>query len=374
MGKCRVLELVSSLDDGGAETLVRTYAELINKDEFEVAIVTIHNYHNSANYAESRKKKLTTISVFKHYNIVSRLAFKLFGKWLVPHRLKRIIFDYSADVIHVHLSLLKYLQPISQELKGIRIFYTCHNEPRRMLMPGSDEFEAARFLIDYNQLQLIALHGEMKRELDLMFNTTTTEVVRNGIDMVKFRSPMVPRDGVRAKLGIKKNAFVIGHIGRLEQQKNHRFLIEVFYELYRQNSDAFLLLVGSGSLEKEIRKQISSLGIEKCTCILSHRSDIPELLSAMDVFLFPSFYEGLSVTLVEAQAARIRCVVSDQINSETILSENTIPLSLKDSISKWCQVVNDSSIKNLHYGDIKKFDMRNEIIHLEKMYLGSENR
>lgn len=370
--KCKVLELVSSLDDGGAETLVRTYAELIDKEKFEVAIVCIQNLKSSANYKIAESNNLKIISVFNHYNFLSRVESKVLGEWLIPRRLKQIINANKPDVIHVHLSLLHYLKPISKELQGIRLFYTCHNEPRCFFFSGSKELDAATFLTQNNQLRLIALHNAMKEELNSLFHVTNTTVIRNGIDMDRFRYPKLKRSEVRKSLHIPEEAFVVGHIGRFAEQKNHVFLLKVFDQLHSQNEKAFLMLIGNGILEDTIRKQIKQLNLENKVLILSHRSDIPELLSAMDVFVFPSLFEGLSVTMVEAQAAGVRCVVSNRINPETILSENTIPVDLDESISKWCQIICDSGVKNPVHGDLLQYDMRSEMRHLEELYLGVE--
>ena len=104
--------------------------------------------------------------------------------------------------------------------------------------------------------------------------------------------------------------------------------------------------------------------------ILSHRTDIPDLLNAVDVVVFPSFYEGLSVTLVEAQASGLRCVISDTINPENHLSENTVPVSLNESPEKWAEIALNSSVKNKCFGNIDDYDINREIRRLERLYLG----
>jgi glycosyltransferase involved in cell wall biosynthesis len=104
--------------------------------------------------------------------------------------------------------------------------------------------------------------------------------------------------------------------------------------------------------------------------ILSNRSDIPELMRAMDVFVFPSLFEGLGIVLIEAQVSGIRCIVSDTVPKEAFRSDLTVAVSLNQSPSEWCDVILDESIKGECYGDLDEYDMNKEIKRLEKLYEG----
>ena len=134
-----------------------------------------------------------------------------------------------------------------------------------------------------------------------------------------------------------------------------------------------MLLVGSGELQEEIAQTISQQQLDGRVTILSHRTDIPELLHAMDVMVFPSFYEGLSVTLVEAQATGLKCVVSDSINPANYLSKTTIPASLSASPELWADIALDECARNDSYGNIEDYDMSREIHRLERLYQGQQD-
>lgn len=136
------------------------------------------------------------------------------------------------------------------------------------------------------------------------------------------------------------------------------------------------MLIGAGDLETNLKEKAKSLGIEDSVIFLSHRTDIPELLKMMDVFVFPSIYEGLSVTLVEAQVSGLKCVVSDGINHETLLSPNTFVVPLAESEKIWADAIinNNEKYRCVEYGDIDKFDMNNEIRYLEDIYMGIESK
>lgn len=148
------------------------------------------------------------------------------------------------------------------------------------------------------------------------------QIVHNGIDFDYYKYDENARNVIRREFGIE-NCFVIGHVGRFNKQKNHNFLIDVFFELQKKRDDARLLLVGKGELEAEIRKKCESLDIIDKVIFTGVRSDLPSLYSAMDVFLFPSLYEGMPNALIEAQACGLPCIVSDTVTKEAIVGLNS---------------------------------------------------
>jgi glycosyltransferase involved in cell wall biosynthesis len=159
-------------------------------------------------------------------------------------------------------------------------------------------------------------------------------VLNNAVNVNDFKYSEQIRKEIRKELNIE-DQFVIGHIGRFNKQKNHEFLIEIFKSVYEKNADATLLLVGEGHLRAEIEKKVEKLGLKSNVKFLGVREDIAHLMQAMDIFLFPSLFEGLPVVLVEAQAAGLNCIVSDAITNETDITGLIQYLNLNDSIQKW---------------------------------------
>lgn len=159
--------------------------------------------------------------------------------------------------------------------------------------------------------------------------------IHNGLDLNVYKFDKDNREKIRREFGIADEQLVIGHIGRFNQQKNHKFLIEVFAEVLKQKPDARLMLVGDGEKKNEIKEQINALSIEKSVIFTGIRSDVPELLSAMDVFVFPSFYEGMPNTVIEAQATGLPCVIADTITEEAEVTECVNFKSLSDSAESW---------------------------------------
>lgn len=366
--KTKVWIVIWGLKDGGAEVLAREYARLVDRQSFEASIVTMYPFEQTANYQRAMDAGLRILSVFKKRNAVTRAVRVLFGEWYIPLVLKALLKRERPDTIHFNSQMAYCFAPIRKQLSDIKLLYTCHSEASKYL--SKKEEAAVRLLIKENDLQLIALHEDMKKELDQWFHKENTVVIRNGVDLHNFCEVKKSKSEVRNSIGISRDAYVVGHVGRFGKVKNHSFLLQVFEKIIVKKPETHLLLVGNGELQEEITQEIHQKKLDKHVTILSHRTDIPDLLHAMDVMVFPSLFEGLSVTLVEAQASGLRCVVSDSINPANYLSENTIPLSLNAGAEVWADVVMDDTIKNLEYGNIEDYDMNREIRRLERLYRG----
>ena len=366
--KTKVWIVIWGLKDGGAEVLVREYARLVDKQKFDATIVTMYPFENTANYRRAKEAQLKIVSVFKKRNTVTRAIRVLFGKWYIPLALRKMLKKDRPDTIHFNSEMAQYFVPVKNQLSGINLIYTCHNEVDKYF--SDDEKTAIQEIDKVNNFQIIALHEDMKKELDCFFSKKDTIVIRNGVEFERFRKPQVDKELMREFIGIEKNAYVVGHIGRFALQKNHEFLLQIFQKVTQKKQNAHLLLIGNGDLKDNILQKIDQMNLRDRVTVLSHRTDIPELLNTMDIMIFPSFFEGLSVTLVEAQVAGVRCIISDTINPANHLTENTIPVSLEKSAAEWADIVLDESIKNTVYGNINDYDMTREIHRLEQVYRG----
>jgi glycosyltransferase involved in cell wall biosynthesis len=153
---------------------------------------------------------------------------------------------------------------------------------------------------------------------------------------------------VRAQLGIQPDAFVVGHAGRFAEVKNHRFLVEIAGRLCKLEPKAVFLLIGDGPLKPRIEELVRSRGLDKHFIFTGIRRDVPRLMKgAMDCFLLPSLYEGLPMVLLEAQAAGLRCVVSDTVSSEGDLGDAVVThIPLSASPDEWADHLTRGSTKN----------------------------
>ncbi|NLK95224.1 MAG: glycosyltransferase family 1 protein [Clostridiales bacterium] len=170
------------------------------------------------------------------------------------------------------------------------------------------------------------------------YNRGQVKIIKNGIEPQRFIYNEEKRKEIRKSLGLK-DELLIGHIGRFDKQKNHKFLIEVFNEVCKKNPNSKLLLIGKGDLEIEIRKQVQNLGIYDKVIFLGVVSNVNEYLQAMDVFLFPSLYEGLGIVVIEAQAAALKCIVSNAVPNEAMITDYMQVVPLAESAENWAEIL-----------------------------------
>ena len=201
-------------------------------------------------------------------------------------------------------------------------------------------FEALKPQLERNATLLLACS---RKAAAYMFTDQTVregrvQIVKNGINAERFRFDPGIREQARQELGLA-DKFVVGHVGRFYKQKNHDFLLRIFEKVHEKEPDSVLLLFGKGDLEAEIRSLAEQLGLTSCVRFMGEVQDIERMYQAMDVFVMPSFHEGLPVSCVEIQAAGVPCVLSDTITEEIRIEDSMQFLSLSKSPEEWAQAV-----------------------------------
>lgn len=179
------------------------------------------------------------------------------------------------------------------------------------------------------------------------------EELNNAIDLDVYKYSDVERQKIRRELSIEGKT-VIGHIGRFSKQKNHNFLIDIFADIRKKDENAHLLLLGKGELLDEVKQKVETLGLSDCVTFAGVRGDVPSVLSAMDVFLLPSFYEGMPNTVIEAQATGLPCVIADTITREANVSGLVSYLSLDTSSDMWAKNVLEANGKRCDTSNVMR--------------------
>lgn len=206
-----------------------------------------------------------------------------------------------------------------------------------------------------------------------LFGDNAFKVIPNGLDVDDFRFNQKRRQEIRKQLNIENN-FVVGHIGRFNYQKNHEFLLKIFEEVSKRRKNTKLLLVGNGPDFNKFKDSIKDKQISKNIIIYGETNTPRDLYLAMDCFVFPSRFEGLPLTLLEAQISGLPCVVSDIITPEVKLSDNLIFMSLDDSPKDWAKCILESKALNRNtffsqYSEvIDHYRIKNDVAILDKAY------
>lgn len=339
----KVMHFIHGLSTGGAEILVKDYMLNFNKQKLDVVLLCLRHRSESP-YEDILKKNGAKVIYVDDYSPFSghtgfiNKALNHICRFFI---IKRIIKEESPDIIHSHLYVNHYLK-FARPKRDTTLCYTLHNEPEKVWSKDNKgkmkDYSAIKYLNNRYGVHFIALHESMAEEIREIFNTDNVSVFNNGIDIERFRSKK-DSDKLRSELSIPKEAFVVGHIGRFAVQKNQAFLLDIFRIINKQNKNAFLMMVGSGEDKDIIVSRIKEYNLNDKCLILSNRSDIPSLLSTMDVFVFPSKYEGLGIVLIEGQEAKLPCFISDKVPSHAIISNLVTVLPLDVGAEKWAETI-----------------------------------
>lgn len=194
-------------------------------------------------------------------------------------------------------------------------------------------------------------------------------ILPNAIDPERFKFSEFARKEIRTKYGIKDDDFVIGHVGRFYPQKNHDFLIDVFAEVRKQKMNAKLLLLGDGPLQEKIRQKVKSLGLAEVVVFAGLQKDPAPFYSAMDVFTFPSLWEGLGIVLLEAQYNGLPCIVSEAVPREVNVSSNITYLRMQKNL--WIEPIlemSENKIRKMELPQSEKYDINITVGILRNIY------
>lgn len=369
--KIKVLQ-VAPLGAGGVTSLILNIAEKIDNEKVQFDYLT---FYDRKEFNEDRAKALggkKYVVPIDHYkNPLIRSLFKFFYAIKVIH-------SSEADIIHINGSKpYDVLVGVSAKLAGVNtVFFHSHNSSmdnengiKKIIM---DLFKKLIPIIsDYN-LACSDLAAQFMFPSQILKEKKFT-VIKNAIDVEKYRFSEEVRSEYRKKLNVENN-LVIGHIGRFMPQKNHKFLIDIFSEIYKKRSDAILILIGNGELFDNVKQYVEKKQLSKVVRFYGTTNEVPQILQAMDCFLFPSFFEGLPVVGVEVQASGLPFVLTDTITKEVNFSDLVNYLSLEDEQEKWADcVIKCSELKRnrSEYPEIVKkagFDISEETKKLTSLY------
>lgn len=356
----RVLQVVTHMERGGLESMLMNYYRHIERDKVQFDFL-VHRQERAAfdDEIESLGGKIYRLPRLVPWNRSYLMALNRF-------------FDGHSEykVVHVHQDCLSSVILKAAQKNGVpvRIAHShSANQDRNLKYPIKLWYK--RSIPQY----ATALFACGKDAGDWMFNGVSYQIVNNAIDAAAYTYDSVLRAEIRSKLGLN-DELVVGHVGRFSPAKNHPFLLDIFTALLHQEPNAVLLLAGDGTNMEKMQLKAQELGITERVRFLGVRSDVSDLMQAMDVFVFPSLYEGLPVTMVEAQAAGLPCIISDKVPPECVLTDGLVdimPLSAKPEI--WAEKILEkrSTQRTNHCGEItaQGFDITTEAIKLQKFYL-----
>ena len=368
-----VLQVIGSMNRGGAENMIMNLYRNIDRSKIQFDFL-LHSSKPGAFDEEIRSLggKIYYIQRFRGYNSIT--YYYSCCQFFKHHP--------EIKVVHGHIGSSASIYLFAANKYGKFTIAHSHNAEDRI----RNIHDLLYKMFSYNTRNIAdylfgcSTKAGVSRYGTAAVNSNKYSNFNNGIEISKYSIDLYTRSKIRSELNIHKDDYVIGTVGRITYQKNPDMIFSIFKEICSICNNAKCIWVGTGDLENDIKMKIKAHGLEDRILMTGVRSDVPDVLQAMDCFVFPSFWEGLPLTIIEAQAAGLSVVLSDKISREVEVTDNLLWKSISDSPESWA-VTCLNLAKNTYlnrknpFDDIRKHGYDVEITSkwLEKFYCEKAN-
>lgn len=362
----KVLHLISDLDVAGAQTVVMNYLrKFYNDRDYEIHVAITGIYKNSP-YEQECKENGYNLSYCGYTPWKGPRHIRGFINWI---RLQRAIIkkirQIKPDILHSHQTgIIPYvIYPFI--ISGIKTrFHTLHSDPyaiKRSLIPW------ARYAFNTLGIYPICVTKDQADKAVKRYRFKEYAIIPNGLDITKYQIKE-DKDSIKRSINIPEDSFVIGCVARLDKIKNFDFFIEILAACKKYQPKAIAVIVGEGPEKNKIIELASKYGIVKDIYFLGLRLDVERIYKTFDTFLLTSFSESSSIVSVEAQLSGIKCVISDGVPSNIVITKRVNRISLNAPIDTWVNsILNDINFETVIYPK-ENFSICKSIESIKELY------
>lgn len=369
MVKKKILVVIQLLRRGGVELVALNFAKSLDRNKYDISFLLVEpNEHQDDSLVKEVLQ--SGINVFEIPGNVNGY----FNKYKF---LKAFFQENTFDIVHSHVMFFSAFVMLAAKKCNVRVRVS-HSHATKWNRKETVIFKIykaiTRFFINNYATDLLSCSVESGKYLygSKEFKKRG-QVISNGIDTEKYAFDLTVRNQKRAELSIGENEILVGHIGTIYYIKNQTFLAEVFAKMLEKNDRLKLILVGEEADGAPVREKVRCLNIEDKVIFAGQRSDVPQLLQAMDIMIFPSLFEALPVSLIEAQASGLSCLISGSVTSEVKFNDNVKFLSLDENTEVWAAAAyklleaDRQSVSTDKL--VKSYDISSVIKKLDKIYM-----
>ena len=344
----RILQIIGSMNIGGAENFLMNIYRKIDKKKIQFDFIV----HKKGIFDDEIKRMGGKIYYIKPIQEVGPIIYK--------KELEQIFTCQAYKIVHSHID----------QVSGfiLKVAYKC-NVPTRIAHSHSTKNSNSFFGKIYKKYLQSKINKYSTKRFACseeagkwLYKNANYEIINNGIDINNFSYNEKFRKELRKKYKIPENALVVGHVGRFMEAKNHDYLVDIFNEYHKKiNKNSMLLLIGEGKLKKGIIEKLDKLGLTNDTIFLERLTDVYKYYNVMDIFVFPSIYEGLPLTVIEAQINGLKCLVSQNVTKQSQITDNCKFLDIDVPPEEWAKEIILSRKRpiNLKEKNIMNFDSQN---------------
>lgn len=364
----KVLQVIAGMNAGGMENMIMNYYRNLDRNivQYDFLIFT----EGEAFF----EKEILSLGG-KIYKITSRRKNFIKNRRDVKSFFKEHAKDYDIAEFHQGIT---YYYPLKMAKKYKIKHRIIHNHGiDRVFLKKLKLYNNlfARRRISNLATEYFSCSEDVNEQLfsNKIIKNKQIKIIPNAIDVSKFKYSKDKETKIKKELNINDNMYVFGHIGTFTYPKNHDFIIQQYYEICKEEKNSVLLLIGEGPLKNQIEDKVKNLNIQDRVVFLGVRRDIPDILSAIDTLIFPSLFEGIPLTLIEAQANGVRLLLSDNINHKIKCTNLCNFISLTEN-DKWKQsLMNFEKIRDreIYNEQIKNttYNIKKTATELQKIYI-----
>jgi len=326
----RMLQVLGSLEIGGAEVMIMNLYRHIDRSKIQFDFVIHTSEHCFFEDEISRLGgRVYRVPRFTGFNIFQYM--RAWKEFLRNHPEFRVVHSHVASSSALHLGIAKqyHLYTIAHS-HSVKMFHGIKG-----VMDKVFSFPTRGIA---NQFFACSRSAGIARFGKKIVASPKFKIIKNAMNVETMAYSPIIREAYRSQLGLE-GRFVVGHVGRFDAMKNHDFLIRLFSLVHKRQPNAVLVLIGDGEQRSIIETLIKRFALEDAVKLLGTRSDVVELLQAMDVFVFPSIAEGLGISVIEAQATGLPCIVSRCVPEDVRITGLVKFLDLKDPMEMWAEAI-----------------------------------
>ncbi|WP_298366210.1 glycosyltransferase family 1 protein [uncultured Lutibacter sp.] len=359
----RVLHVVTIMNLGGIEAFIMNFYRNIDRSKIQFDFIVHRKIRG--HFDDEIEKLGGVIYRFNSISLNNIITYNIkLNKFFKNHT------EYS--IIHSHISSNSFF--VLNTAKRFKIkCRIAHSHSNAAIGPKRILKILLKILLIRQPTHFFACSEDAAKWLFSEKQLPKVKLFKNAIVTDNFKFDKKRRDDLRSLYNINSKT-VYGHIGNFNLEKNHFFLLEIFSEIMKIDSNSKLLLIGDGKLREEIYSKIIKLKLDDCVELMGSREDISDILQMVDIFIFPSFFEGFGIVAIEAQASGLKTFVSDSLPKEIFITNNIFKISLNKTAKQWANIIYNNQNK-LEREDQYKivanegYDIKSNVIKLQKFYL-----
>lgn len=324
----KVLHVIRNIGNGGTEK----YMINLITNPFNNVQNFILTYGDITCWNEELNKN--NVEIF-HIDDPAKIGINSFYK-----KFKKIIKDNKIDIVYSYTHYNSGLIMLFSYLLRIKLRIT-HSHRTESINNNSLKYKIykliSKLLINIFSNKCLACGIEAKKSL--FYNNKDVLIINNGINIKEYEFDNDQRIKFRKKLNIDDKTHIIGTVGRIDENKNHKFLVDIFKEYHKNNKNSKLIIIGDGEKREELELYIKSNKLSKDILLLGNRKDVNSLYNIFDLFMLTSYKEGLPFVLIEAQTNGLNCIVSDSVDKNSDITNSITFLSLNSDMKEWVNVI-----------------------------------